>query len=105
MVQIAHRHVFIFNGLAKTYSPDKSNCIEYMDLGSCDSNSFKKARWETVNCSDYEFIANQPRACAQIGQLDCIVFGGTDNHTYAIDFAQMLANKTQSNSRALAATV
>jgi len=41
---------------------------------------------------------NEPKASSQIGQLDCIVFGGTDNHTYQVDFSQMLANKNQQGS-------
>ena len=98
MIHIANRHVFIFNGLAKTFSPDQKNCIEYMDLGQCDANSFKKAKWDQVTIPNYDFIMNEPKASSQIGQLDCIVFGGTDNHTYQVDFSQMLANKNQQGS-------
>ena len=53
----------------------------------------KKAKWEPVIISNPDFLHTDPRASAQIGQLDIIVFGGQGNNTYQVDFAQMLANK------------
>ena len=93
MCQIAHRHIFIFNGLFKNSPRDQSSCIEYIDLGQCDTLSFKKAKWEVVIISNPDFLHTDPRASALIGQLDIIVFGGQGNNTYQVDFAQMLANK------------
>lgn len=96
--QIAHRHVFIFNGLPRNTQRDQSNSIEYIDLGQCDAAALKKAKWEQVLIPNSDFIVNEPRASAQIGQLDIIVFGGQGNNTYQVDFAQMLANKANLNS-------
>merc|ERR1712070_1014646 len=79
--QIAHRHLFIFNGLMKNSPKDQSSCIEYIDLGQCDAGSLKKAKWEPVIISNPDFLHTMPPASAQIGQLDIIVFGGPGNNT------------------------
>ena len=65
---------------------DIPGCIEYLDLGQCDANSFKRAKWEPVMISNADFLNTDPRASAQIGQLDIIVFGGQGNNTYQVDF-------------------
>jgi hypothetical protein len=80
--------------LTRNSQRDQSNAIEYIDLGQCDAASLKKAKWEPVLIPSSDFILNEPRASAQIGQLDIIVFGGQGNNTYLVEFAQMLASKT-----------
>ena len=96
MTQIANRHVFIFNGVEG--GPQQRHAIEYLDLGVCEPSSFKKARWEPVSFQSADFHANEPRASAQLGSNEIIVFGGQGNYSYLVELAQMLASKSVGGS-------
>merc|ERR1712167_376374 len=44
--------------------------------------------------SSSDFHINEPRASAQLGSNEIIVFGGTGNYSYLVELAQMLASKS-----------
>jgi hypothetical protein len=96
MTQVGNRHVFIFNGLEG--GPSAKHAIEYMDLGMCEPSSFKKARWVPVEHQNTEFHVNEPRASAQLGPNEIIVFGGQGSFTYLVDIAQLLASRSVGSS-------
>jgi hypothetical protein len=42
--------------------PSAQSCIEMIDLGKLDVNSFKTAKWDLVSVANSEFVLNEPTA-------------------------------------------
>jgi hypothetical protein len=99
MAQLGNRHVYIFNGLSPEIQNSPKIAIEYMDLGQCNIESFKKAKWEQVIINQSDFIVNEPKASSCLDQRgnEIIVFGGQNNQTYLLDLTQMIASKSVSS--------
>lgn len=80
-----HTHIFIFNGLPTTVQSSQANCIEFINLGSMDAKTLKAAKWEPIQVTNADFVGTSPRGSHYMNNNEIIIFGGSQNHTYAFD--------------------